>query len=441
MKLRLKIPSVIAILSISLATSAQSVYGLKECIGIGLEKNFSILIAKNSQVISDNNYSIGNAGYLPTVGVTGRYSGASSNNTQNMKDGTQTTTTGTLSNSVNGAATLNMTIFNGFSVQTTYKKLNELKQIGELNTQLSIESYIASIVSVYSGYIQQLQQLSNLEYAVELSRERLRIDEDRYLSGSGSKLQVLQSQVYLNTDSSRYTRQVQAVWETHIRLNELMAMENIGENFELADTTITVNPTLVYEKLLEETLAINTSLQIASKNRIISEYDYKLATSKAYPYLDLNGGYGLNFSTNSTATYKNQINSGPTFGLTMGVTIFDGYNIRRQIRNSSIEIRNKELKYAEIEQGIRADLLAIYSGYISNLNLIKMEEQNLETATENLSIALYRYKLGNLSGIDLREVQKSLLDAKERLLTVQYQAKLAEISLLQISGRIMSYYQ
>jgi hypothetical protein len=34
---------------------------------------------------------------------------------------------------------------------------------------------------------------------------------------------------------------------------------------------------------------------------------------------------------------------------------------------------------------------------------------------------------------------KSLLEAEERLLSIQFQTKLAEISLLQISGRIMEY--
>jgi outer membrane protein TolC len=70
-----------------------------------------------------------------------------------------------------------------------------------------------------------------------------------------------------------------------------------------------------------------------------------------------------------------------------------------------------------------------------------MEEQNLATAAENLSIALERYKLGSLSGLDLRDVQKSLLDARERLLLVQYKAKVAEVSLMLISGQIMSYYK
>ena len=104
-------------------------------------------------------------------------------------------------------------------------------------------------------------------------------------------------------------------------------------------------------------------------------------------------------------------------------------------------MQNRELRYLEMEQGVRADLITIYSGYSNNLRLITLEEQNLETATENLAIAMERYKLGSLSRIDLREVQKSYLDARERLLLIQSQAKLAEVSLQLISGKIMEYYK
>ena len=102
-------------------------------------------------------------------------------------------------------------------------------------------------------------------------------------------------------------------------------------------------------------------------------------------------------------------------------------------------LENRDLQYLQVEQELRADLLTIYSAYTNNLRLLRLEEQNLETAKENLDIAFERYLLGSLPGLDLREVQKSLLDAEERLLSVQYQTKTAEISLLQISGRILDY--
>ena len=427
-------------LLISSEAYSQVVYDLNGCIKTGLENNFSLLIVKNSETIAQNNFTLGNAGFLPSLDVTSRHSGSINDITRNQTDGSQTQSDGEHNTTTSAGLAMDLTIFNGFNVQTTYKKLNELKHIGELNTQLAIENLVADIISGYYNYIEQMMLLKNLQYAVVLSKERLRIDEDRYLLGSSSKLQVLQSRVYLNADSSRLSRQFEVVRAAQVRLNELLALKDLSQKFTTTDTSINVNPELLFEKLLEETLAKNTSLLIASKNRTISEYDYKLIVSRSYPYLTASSGYNYSINTYSASSTKNQFTNGLSYGLTLGVNIFDGLNQRRNIRNSSIDVKNKELKYLEIEQGVRADLITLYSAYSNYLRLITLENQNLQTATENLEIAMERYKLGSLSGIDLREVQKSLLDARESLLSVEYQAKLAEISLLLISGRIMDYY-
>ena len=49
--------------------------------------------------------------------------------------------------------------------------------------------------------------------------------------------------------------------------------------------------------------------------------------------------------------------------------------------------------------------------------------------------------MGDLSGIEMREAQKSLLDAEERILSAEYNTKVCEISLLQLSGRITKYLE
>jgi len=421
--------------------NAQQVYDKKDCIATGLERNYSLLVSRNSEAIAENNYTIGNAGYLPTLDLSGRHNGTLNDLRTNVGDTSSTITRNIHNTTSSGSLSLGLTIFDGFSVTTTYRKLGELKKIGTLNTQLAIENLVADIVAGYYNYIQQVRLLNNLKYAVSLSKERLRIDEDRYFLGSSSKLQVLQSKVYLNADSSRLSKQYETVHAAQIRLNELMAVDDLNGQFITRDTTIDVNQQILYEKLLEETLANNTSLQIASANKTISEYDYKLAKSRSYPYLTASSGYNYNFNTFSNSTNTNQQTNGLSYGLTLGVNLFDGFNQRRSINNSSIELQSKELRYKEMEQGVKADLITIYSAYSNFLRLIELEKQNLQTATENLTIAMERYKLGNLSGIDLREVQKSLLDARESLLSVQYQTKLSEISLNLIAGRIMDYYK
>ncbi|HKI87808.1 MAG TPA: TolC family protein [Draconibacterium sp.] len=426
---------------------AQEVYDLSQCILTGLDRNFSLKVARNSEQIATNNNTKGNAGYLPTVTTTNRFGGTVNSTTQNMNDGSQRTTNGVHNTTGSAALNANMTLFRGFNVQTTWQKLNELKRVGELNTQMEMENLVSQIISEYYYYIEQLNFFKNMEYAVSLSKERVRIDQERYLLGASSKLELLQSIVYLNADSSSLARQNEQILESEVRLKKLMALENLEEKISLRDTDIIFNPSLAYDELLKSTMDYNTGLLIASKNQQISELDYKIIASRAYPYLTLSSGYNYSFrgygvgsiSDYGTLSISNQNNRTLNYGLTLGMDIFDGNNRRREKANALIEIENQKYRYQEVEQDIKAELLTVYYAYENNLRLVKMEEQNLEVARENLDIALERYRLGSLSGLELREVQKSLLDAEERLISIKYQTKLAEISLLQISGKIMDY--
>ncbi len=419
--------------------TAQEVLDLKRSIQIGLEQNFSLHVARNREEIAAKNYSRGNAGMLPRLSASYRYGGTVNSTHQNLSEGGENSTKNVHNTSGNAGITLGMTIFRGFQAQNVYQKLGEQAQLEQLYTQMSIENLVARIASEYNYYLQQQILYKNMAYAVSLSRERVRIDEQRYLLGSASKMQLLQSQVYLNADSSRYTNQNEVLRSSQIRLNELLAIDNLGNNFLIEDTLILLTKNLNYDSLLMQALTYNTSLQIASKNQFVSELDYKIVTSRSYPYLEVSTGYGYNHNGYEQGAFRNQQVWGFNYGLTLGIDIFDGNNRRRERTISKIEIENREIQYKEIEQTVKADLLTIYSAYENNLRLIRLEEQNLEAARENLTIALERYKLGDLAGIELREVQKSLLDAEERLISVKYQTKLAEISLLQISGNIMDY--
>ena len=122
------------------------------------------------------------------------------------------------------------------------------------------------------------------------------------------------------------------------------------------------------------------------------------------------------------------------------MTIFDG-NRRREQRNARIEIDNARLRTEQLELSLEADFSNFWQAYRNNLQLLNLERQNLVTAKDNHDIAMDRYIQGDLSGFEVREAQKSLLDAEERILSAEYNTKLCEISLLQISGKITKYLE
>lgn len=418
-----------------------NVIDLRECLRIGLENNFDLQIARNQELVSENNVTLGNAGYLPQVNVSSGYNLRSSNTDQIPAEGDEVvenrnSNTQTLDAGIN----LNWSLFEGFRVQTNYKRLKELQSAGELYTRLEMENLIANLTAEYYNYVQQQIRLGNLQYAVSLSKERLRIVEARYQVGSLSRLDLQQAKVDFNADSSQLIQQYEILNRSRIKLNELMGVD-VESEFIAQDTTIIFNESLAKDELFDRTMAQNTFLQISESNLTLSELELRNLRSRNYPYLRLNAGYGFTHYNYNSGNLERQRNWGPNVGLTLGYTLFDGFNRKREQKNQQIIIRNRELEVERDKLVIESDFANMWMAYQNNIELTNLEIESLENATINYEIAMERYRIGDLSGIELREAQNSLLEAEQRLLTAQYNTKLYEISLMQISGNITTFLQ
>lgn len=420
-------------------SDCQVVFDLKRCIEVGLQKNYDIRIMRNNQEISDNNLTVGNAGYLPSVDLTTGYSGSVNNTTQNLANGEKNKNSDIHNQLLNAGVNLNWTVFDGFNIQTNHQRLKELQRMGELNTRLTIENFVSGLTSEYYNYIQQNIRLKNLKSAVKLSKERLRIVEARYEIGAGSRLDLQQAKVDFNSDSSRLIKQYEILYTSRISLNQMMAADNIEQLIVTTDSIIEFNQFINKDDIWQKTLSSNTFLLLSNKNKNLSLLDLKTAQSENYPYLKLNAGYGYTKNIYNTGTIDNQNNLGLTYGLTLGFNLLDGFNRKRKQKNARIEVENKELQYEQTILSLKADFSNMWMAYRNNIDLTNLEKENVQTAKENHEIAIERYKLGDLSGIELREAQNSLLEAEERLVQAEYNTKLCEISLMQISGQVISY--
>ena len=420
---------------------AQQHYTLKSCLETGLEKNYSIRMVRNEEQVSKNNATIANAGYLPTLDLSASASGnINDTETQTRATGETTKTTGVFDKTLNAGLNLNWTIFDGFKIQANYERLKELERQGETMTRMAIEDFIAELTAEYYNYIQQQIRLKNFRYAMSLSKERLRIVEERYIVGSFSRLDLQQARVDYNADHAQYMKQQESVKTSRIRLNELMANDDMSQPITVNDSIIDLNTLLSFDELWQSTLDNNASLLKAEQGQKLASLEMKAVKSRNFPYLRLNAGYGYTLNKYEMGANSRRNNLGLNFGVTMGINLFDG-NRRREIKNARIAIENAKLQQDDMRQTLKADLSNLWQAYQNNIEMLKLERENVIVAIENHEIASERYLLGNLSGIEMREAQKSLLDAEERTLKAEYDTKMCEISLLQLSGKISKYLE
>jgi len=421
------------------AFAQQNYTNLVECLQVGLLQNYDVLLVQNEETISTNNATRANAGMLPTIDLGGSFGGNRQDYSKaTLESGEVNKLYGAYDQSISTNVGIGWTVFNGLKFRTNYQILKEKKIVGELQTRLAIEDFIASLTSNYYNYVQQIIRLRNFKYAVKLSAERLRIVEERFKIGSFSKLDLLQARVDFNADSSQYMSQQQLVKESIIAINELMANKDLTRPIAIKDSLIDVDEGLDYDILKSRLMEMNAELQVAEKNKTISELDLKAIRSRNYPFVNLSASYGYSNYLYGNNTTRLKTTLGPTAQLKLGYTIFDG-NRKREQKNAQIEVENSRLRFEQLEQSLMADLSNFWQSYQNNLEVISLERENLIAARQNYEIAMERYKLGDLPGIDMREAQKSLLDAEERILTAEYSTKLCEISLQQVSGNVAVY--
>lgn len=412
---------------------------LHNCLEKGLENNYSLRISRNQEEVAHNNATLANAGYLPSIDLNAGYNADLANSDSKQRTTGETTEVrNSFDQSLNAGIGVSWTIFDGFKISTNYKQLKELERMGELNTRITLEDFIAGLTAEYYNFIHQKLRLANYYYAVKLSKERLRIVEERYNIGNFSRLDYQQAKVDFNADSAQYIKQQEVVLTSRIALNEMMAIDEVYTPIETNESTIVSDTTLQFGQLWEKMLANNAALLLANRSNTLAELDYKKVISRNYPYVRLNAGYDYTFNKYDTNSYTSRSNWGGSAGVTVGFNLWDG-NRKRERRNAKIEIENARLERNRLELALKAELGNLWQAYRNNIQLLNLEKQNVITARENHEIAKERYMLGDISGIEMREAQKSLLDAEQRLLSVEYDTKLCEISLLQITGEVTNY--
>ena len=415
-------------------TNALPKLTLEEAIETALKNNYDIKLINNDLLIAQNNVNAGNAGLLPSLNADFSKGGSNQNSTQTTSTGTERKLNGVKNTNQSYGVALDWTIFDGFQMFANYDRLKELQKQGEVNTKGVILSTIAGVVNNYYALVRQQKLVAAKDSAIDISRLRVTIADNKLQLGRGSKLDVLTAKVDYNADTSAYLTEKNILKTTMVTLNELMARD-LNIEFKVQED-IDIERNLVYNDLQAQADRLNPDLQNAFINKKIAELNLKVVKGQRYPVIALNSGYNFNQSTSPTGFNTALRANGLTYGVTASMNIFNGFLQRQNERNAKVLINSSELTLDKTKQTIVAQLISTYQNYQTNLDLLKVETGNVEIAKQNLDITLAKYRLGSIAPLELREAQRNSIDAVTRFLDAQYQAKLTEISLKEISGTL-----
>nr|WP_315202392.1 TolC family protein [uncultured Flavobacterium sp.] len=415
-------------------TSAQEVLTLEDAIKIALENNFEIKIAKNNLKINETNVAIGNAGMLPSATASVVDDNSIKNSSQTRQDGTSTSLDNAKNNSLNYGVSLNWTIFDGMRMFARYDQLKELQNMSDAQLKWTIINKVSSVNSVYYDLIQEQQKLSDLDSTIVISKKRLEFTKNRYTIGKNSKLDVLNAQVDLNTDLGNLVKEKQAYSNAKTLLNQILARD-LKTDFVVSDG-IDVDRKLQLDALMALAEKQNPELEMQIINKKVAELELKQIKGDRYPTIKVNTGYNFSDSHSSLGFTSQSSSHGLNYGFSASLNLFDGDAQNRNEKIAKMQIDNSKLAINEQLIQLRSNLIVAYQVYLTNLDLIDLEESNTAISKQNLEITSEKFKIGTITSVEFRAAQLNYINSRISLSSAQFQAKLSEITLRELAGNL-----
>ena len=424
-------------LGIYINSSAQDTLSIESAIGIALEQNFDIQLTENQVKSAENNQSLLNSNYLPTVSARANTGYANGNTSITNQNDITVDVIGAESINYGGSLSLNYMLFNGFGRKNSFEKLKTLYNLANVQKKEQIDNVLLSVYSAYYQVAKSSLQIDIIKEAYEISKQRLVKVNYQYDYAQKTKLDVLNAQVDANNDSLTMVSVKIQLENAKRNLNSLLG-ESIEKEF-VVHKEVEIDDLLDYEVIKQLVDSNNYLLQQVNFNKTISEYDLKINKAAWMPSVSTSASYNLNNNLfDDQNTYAAQDYNGLNVGLNLSWNIFDGGSSKVRSQNLKINIENQDIYKKQLLASLENQLLNAWANYSNQIVIIRLEKENVRVNTENFDKTKERYNLGQINSIEFRQAQLNLINSKVSLLNAQFDMKLAELKLKKLSGILLS---
>jgi len=421
---------------------AQTELSLMDAIKIGMQENYDIQLSSKNKRISEINNNWANAGALPTINLSAKKEEGLSDQTNNP---TSFMPYELRSTAINGNANVSWTLFNGFAIRANKAKLRNLEEISSNNAILTIENTIQGIILQYYNCVLQKERLELLQKVVRLANNRLEYQQTKYDIGVSSKIDLLQIENAMLTDSSNLIMQ-ELNYNNAIKNLNLTLGKEIETTWSFTDEIDTEIQLFSYENLKASTLADNTNIKNQYYNIQLAKQDIRLSKAVFYPLITVNSGAAYNESTYDIGELSNSMdNTGESLNyfanFSVNFRLFDGGKLYSTLRKVKVQKEINDLQYEKVKREVLHQLSLINNKYNSRISAFSLNQKAFKIAETNYALATDKQNRGVINSFMLRDIEIAFITSGINAQQAAYNLMESKIALLKITGGIIQGYK
>ncbi len=407
----------------SIVGVAQEQWTLEDCVAKGKENSLRLMVSALETKVTESRKQSVASYYLPDIGLNGTQS-------YNFGSAIDPATNSRVSSNIQSTrASLDagVTLFD-FSNFIQYKKDNLSIDYATLESEEVLFQYQTAILELFyeiigSQSFLQIQQQQLINSKTNLERVQKEVE-----AGAKPKSDFYDIEYIYHSETISIEQTENTLYNQKLKLLHLLNIEDLGVNeFSVVQKEESIaqiegyefNPTLEKNRLRQRVLEQEKRL-IKSKNlpRLVGNYQYGSFYSKPF-------NSDIELRTNSFSKQMGDNKSQyVSFGLS--IPVFQGGNIRRQVRVKNEEIRLNTLRIKESEVNLNNQIEELRTEITQLENIAKQLQKSIELSEKSFSTTQAKYENGKVDIFSFNAAKNQLLSSQFALIKNDYNRSFME---------------
>jgi outer membrane protein len=416
-------------LTISVTGYSQEELTLDDAIQIAMHKNSTLQKSLNVLESFESNVQASYGNFLPTLGLGADWDWSRSDvegaSVEFVGGVPVVTAASTQQRSYSTSVGGNWTLFDGLS---NFAQLSQSKNDLE-SAEYSLERLKQDIVfqttSLFYDVMNTQKLLEVKEDNLKWNEKNLETIRERNKLGAATLADVYQQEVATGNAELEIIRTKNQLEDAKNELLFYLGLDVLKE-YSFSDEITQEETEVLRTDFAEDYVKISEYVNDALKNRL----DYRsaqlilegakdgvtIARSGHWPSLVATGSY--TWTGSSISDIDNIKRS--RVALSLNFPIFRGWSIDNNVQFAQVDVKNKEVELSDLERNIKRQLQTTFLDLQAAFKFLKVSENNIAFAEENLKIEQEKYSLGSGKLLDVLVANSNYTTALTDLINAQF---------------------
>jgi len=411
----------------SFSAKSQNVWSLQKCIDYALENNIQIKQQQINTQYYENQVSQAKSNRLPNLNAQ-----IGNDNSFGRSLTYLNTYKNVNSSSVTGGVGTNFTIFNGFQLSNTIDKQELDLQATLKDLQKAKDDIMLSIARSYLEILFAEEIVLVDSAQLEVTQQQINRTQQLVDAGSLAKGSLLEIQAQLAREELQLVNDNNTVQLAYLSLYQFLELP-IAESFKIEKPVlpeIKANLSMANSiDVFNNAMNARPEIQAAQLRVKSAEKDLEIAKGNHYPNLTFNANY-YNLYNNKYSdingediAFGDQLknNGRSSLGLTLGIPIFNRFQVRNGISNATLQITDFQYRLQTASNLLRKDIELSYTNALAALNRYMSTEKAVESMQEAFRYVEEKFNVGMVNSVDYNLQKNQLTSAQSQLLQAKYE--------------------